>query len=59
MRVEYKNLRVRKYTRLAEIKFDIEFLEELIKDHGQGYGYEDDLKIAREIYRGFKRIHNL
>ena len=58
MKVEYKNLRARKYKNLAQIKFDIEFLQELIKDHGEER-YKRDLVIAREMYKTFKIINNL
>ena len=66
MKVKYQNLRTRKYTRLAEIKFDIGFLQELIADHGKDSAAknytkkcESDLILAREVHRAFKIIHNV
>ena len=66
MKVKYKNLRTRKYTRLAEIRFDIEFLENLIADHGKDSAAknytkkcESDLILAREMHEVFKIINNL
>ena len=57
MRVEYNNLRPRKYTDLDQIKFDLEFLENLSADYGKGL--ECDLKIARKAYKEFKKENNL
>ena len=66
MRVEYKNLRAREYTRLAEIKFDIGFLQELIADHGKDSAAknytkkcESDLQLAREMHEVFKMIYDV
>ena len=57
MKVKYNNLRDRVYTELDQIKFDIEFLENLSADYGKGL--QDDLKKAREVYEAFKKINNI
>ena len=57
IRVKYNLLRPRTYTELDQIKFDIEFLENLFADYGEDL--ESDLKTAYDALDEFKKINNL